>query len=202
MKTRLVHTSIKLLLAAALAWSGTALAQLAPALPGNSVYQLKTELTDQDGHVFHLQDRRGKPVLISMFYNSCEFVCPMLIDTMRITEQALGPDERSRITMLLVTFDPARDTVGALKSVATKRELEVPHWTLARPDAAGARKIAATLGIQYRLLGNGEFNHTTVVVLLDAEGRILGQTRKLGAADLAFMKLVRQALQDADVKKS
>jgi protein SCO1/2 len=128
-----------------------------------------------------------------MFYNSCEFVCPMLIDTMRITEQELSPQERSHLNMLLMTFDPARDNVAALKSVADKHELDATRWTLARPDATGARKIASTLGIQYRLLSSGEFNHTTVVVLLDGDGRILGRTRKLGAVDPEFLALVKQA---------
>jgi protein SCO1/2 len=162
-------------------------------LPGDSVYQIKSELTDQDGRAFQLKDRRGKPVLVSMFYNSCEFVCPMLIDTMRITEQELSPQERSHLNMLLMTFDPARDNVAALKSVADKHELDATRWTLARPDATGARKIASTLGIQYRLLSSGEFNHTTVVVLLDGDGRILGRTRKLGAVDPEFLALVKQA---------
>ena len=60
-----------------------------------------------------------------------------------------------------------------------------------------ARKIAATLGIQYRLLADGEYNHTTVLVLLDADGRIVGRTKRIGASDPDFIKLVKQTLQAA-----
>lgn len=165
------------------------------ALPGNSVYQLPISLVDQDGRQFKLAAKRGQPVIVSMFYNSCEFVCPMLIDTMRATENSLTANERMRLAMLLVTFDPARDDVATLKSVAGKRELEAAHWTLARTDASAVRKLAATLGIQYRLLSSGEYNHTTVLILLDAEGRILGRTAKIGQVDPVFLKLVRQATQ-------
>jgi protein SCO1/2 len=193
---------LNLLLLGAVAWSGLASAQTsAPAavtraaLPGDSVYQVPATLVDQDGRPFKLQDRRGQPVLVSMFYNSCQFVCPMLIDTMRSTEQSLSTDERAHLSMLLVTFDPARDDVKALKSVTDKHGLDPARWTLARSDAASVRKIAATLGIQYRLLADGEYNHTTVLILLDADGRIVGRTKKIGVTDPAFLKLVRQTLQ-------
>jgi protein SCO1/2 len=136
-------------------------------------------------------------MLVSMFYNSCKFVCPMLIDTLRSTEQTLTAEERAKVSMLLITFDPARDDVKALKAVAEQRGLAPGHWTLARTDAANVRQIAAALDIQYRQLGDGEYNHTTVLVLLDGEGRIVGRTKKLGAVDPAFQKLLRQTIQAA-----
>lgn len=195
---------LQLMLAAAAACCGVAGAQNAPAqpaaqaaLPGNSIYQVGATLADQNGQPFRLRERRGQPVLVSMFYNSCQFVCPMLIETMRLTEQGLGADERAGLGMLLITFDPKRDDVKALKEVAAQHELDAARWTLARTDAASVRKIAASLDIQYRQLPDGEYNHTTVLVLLDAEGRIVGRTKKLGALDPAFLKLVRQTLQAA-----
>jgi protein SCO1/2 len=164
-------------------------------LPGNSVYQLSPVMTDQDGRHFTLAEKRGKPVLVSMFYNSCQFVCPMLIDTLRDTEAALKPEERKGLSVLLVTFDPARDDVATLKDLATKRNLDLAHWTLARTDAASVRKLAAVLGIQYRRLPNGDYNHTTALILLDAEGRIAGSTSKLGAVDADFVKLIKEQSQ-------
>ncbi len=176
--------------------SATEPAVVAPTtLPGSSVYQLPINLVDQDGRPFKLTAKRGQPLIVSMFYNSCEFVCPMLIDTIRATENSLTQDERKQLNMLLVTFDPARDDVATLKSVAGKRELDLTHWTLARTDASAVRKLAATLGIQYRLLPSGEYNHTTVLILLDDEGRIIGRTAKIGTVDPAFLKLIRQATQ-------
>jgi protein SCO1/2 len=166
-------------------------------LPGNSVYRLAAPLSDQTGKSFSLAERRGKPALVSMFYNSCEFVCPMLIDTMRMTEDALSADERRQLAMLLITFDPARDSVAVLKKVAEQRQLEAARWTIARPDASNARKIAAVLDIKYRQLASGEFSHTTVLVLLDREGRVVGQTNKMGVTDPAFVALLHKTLQSS-----
>jgi len=36
-------------------------------LAGNSIYQLRTPLTDQAGHDFSLADKRGTPMIVSMF---------------------------------------------------------------------------------------------------------------------------------------
>lgn len=161
-------------------------------LPGDSIYQLPVKLTDQDGKSFELSARCGQPTIVSMFYTSCQFVCPMLIETVQLTTAKLTPEERARISTLLVTFDPARDDVKALKSIADKRSLDPAGWTLARTDAASVRKFAAALGIQYRQLPDGEYNHSTVLVLLDGQGRVIARTNKVGALDPAFVKLVKE----------
>ena len=135
------------------------------------------------------------PVLVSMFYTSCQFVCPMLIDALRDTEAKLSAEERTRLTVLMVSIDPAHDSVAVLKRTADERQLDSAHWTLARTDPATVRKLAAVLGIQYRPLKNGDFNHTTALILVGADGRIAGHTAQLGNADPAFVKLVRGAVQ-------
>ena len=164
------------------------------ALPGASLYRINAPLTDQLGRQFTLAARRGHPVLVSMFYNSCQFVCPMLIDTVRMTEAGLSAQERAQLSNLLITFDPARDDVKTLATVAAQRNLDPTTWTLARTDPASVRKIAAALDIQYRQLSDGEYNHTTVIVLLDRDGNVAGRTKKMGTVDPDFLKLIRSTL--------
>jgi len=164
-------------------------------LPGDSIYQLPASLTDQDGQTFNLSSLRGRPVIVSMFYHSCQFVCPMLIDTLRMTQDSLPPEERGRVSFLIVTFDPARDDVAVLKSVAEAHKLDRQQWTVARTNPIMVRKLAAVLGIQFRLLANGDYNHSTTLILLDAQGRIVGRTAKLGAVDNEFRQLVQQTAQ-------
>ena len=201
MKTSFSRLPLGLCLVSCLLLSSEAMAQISAASPApstalasDSVYQVGASLTDQNGHSFRLKEHLGKPVLVSMFYTSCKFVCPMLIDTMALTRQGLTQQERAQLDMLLISFDPARDDVKKLKSVALSREVDSSQWTLARTDAASSRKIAATLGIQYRLLSDGEFNHSTALVLLDSQGRIVGRSQKMGVADPAFIQLVKQTL--------
>ena len=160
-------------------------------LPANSVYQLSVPFTDQRGNTSTLADWRGKPVMITMFYTSCQFVCPRIVEALKRTEENLGP-QRTPVPVLMVSFDPARDDVATLAAMAEERRIDSRLWTLARTDARNVRKLAAMLGIQYRQLSDGEFNHSSVIILLDAEGRVVGKTSTLGEADPAFVKLVRK----------
>lgn len=163
-------------------------------LPADSVYQLALTLTDQQGRALALAAGRGHPVLVSMFYTSCQFVCPMLVEALRATEAQLSAAERARVTVLMVTIDPEHDSVAVLERTARQRELDTGRWSLARTDAASVRKLAAVLGIQYRALANGEFNHSTALILLDGEGRIAARTAQLGNADPAFVRRVKASL--------
>lgn len=164
-------------------------AALAAAPSGTSVYQLPASLVDQDGRAFELSSLRGAPVLVSMFYTSCQMVCPMIFETIHSTLKALPAADRDAVKVLMVSFDPPRDTVPVLKKTAEARNCD-SHWTLARCDEGTARKIAAVLGIQYRRLADGEFNHSTQVALLDRDGRITAKTGKLGSVDAHFVKSI------------
>lgn len=169
-------------------------ARAATPLPGDSVYNLKLQLTDQDGKQQPLAARRGRPQLVSMFYSSCQMVCPMIVDSMRATYKALPPAGQGRLDLLAVSFDPARDSVATLKAYAQKRKLETPPWTLARTDAAQTRQLSGVLGLQFRQLPDGEFNHSSELILLDAEGRIVARTSRIGRLDPAFVEQVKQVL--------
>ncbi|MCG2595815.1 SCO family protein [Ramlibacter sp. XY19] len=158
-------------------------------LPGDSVYRLDAALSDQDGKAFALADLRGTPVLASMFYTSCDMVCPMIFETVHATLRALPPAQRANVRVLMASFDPARDTTEVLKKTAQARGCDA-QWVLARSDEATARKLAAVLGIQYRRLANAEFNHSSTVLLLDAQGRVRARSGKLGAADPAIVAAV------------
>lgn len=118
----------------------------------------------------------------------------MVVEAIRDTQQKLGDDERSRVNVLMVTFDPQHDTVAVLQKTAKQRQLDSTHWTLARAEAPNVRKLASVLGVQYKALPNGDYNHTTALILLDTDGRIVGKTSQLGDADPAFVKLVKATL--------
>ena len=164
--------------------------------PGDSVYRLAATLTDQEGRAFELASLQGTPVLASMFYSSCDMVCPMIFETVHATLAALPAAERAELRVLMVSFDPARDTTAVLKKTAQARNCD-GQWLLARADEATARKVAAVLGVQYRRLANGEFNHSTTLALLVRQGRIAARSGKLGPADPALVSAARKVVAAA-----
>ena len=167
----------------------------AKALPSDSVYQLKATLTDASGKSVAWQQMRGKPRIATMFYSSCPFMCPLIIESGKGIDKSLGPAERSRLGVVMVSLDPKRDTPQALTGLARKRGIDLTRWTLLRPEPRDVRPLAGVLDVRYRALANGEFNHTSVLILLDADGRILARTENIGPTpDPDFLKAVRKAL--------
>jgi protein SCO1/2 len=164
-----------------------------PVLP-NSLYQLQAPLTNQAGQSQSFALYRGSPVLVTMFYSTCPAACPLLIDTLRSIEATLSPAQKSQLRVLMISIDPDRDTAAVLGELARTRRVDLSRWTLARADASTVRKIAATLNVQYRKLPNGEFNHTSVITLINSEGETVKQTSTLGSADPELLAALARLL--------
>jgi protein SCO1/2 len=161
----------------------------------SSLYELELQLTDQASRARALDLYRGQHTLVTLFYGSCPMACPLLIDTLRATENAMTPQERARVRVLMVSVDPERDTPQALAALAQQRRIDPERWTLARADANDVRLLAAALNIQYRRLPNGEYNHTSVITLLAPDGRMVKQTSVLGRADEEVVGALRTAMR-------
>ena len=144
----------------------------APGLPPDSVYQLSAlTLTDQDGNHFAFSSLKGEPHLVGMFYTTCTMVCPMEIETLKRVQRKMA--DRLQASVILVSFDPARDDVASLHAEARKHRVSSPSFRLTRADQGDERMLAGVLGIAYRRLPNGSFSHNVPVSLIDADGRIL-----------------------------
>jgi len=167
----------------------------APApLPGDSVYRLQARLLDQAGRPVQWSQLRGKPRLVTMFYSSCPFMCPLIIETGKGVDHALTPAQRARLGVAMVSMDPKRDSPATLSAMAAKRKVD-PRWLLLQPRPQDVRSLAGVLQIRYRALANGEFNHTSVLILLDADGRVLARTEAMGPRpDPEFLAAVRKAV--------
>lgn len=165
------------------------------AVPGESLYQLTLPLTGQDGKTMPFDSLRGRPMLVTMFYTSCDGVCPMLAFTMRRVVAALPTEQRARLQALMVSFDPERDSPQALQAFAKLHQLDSAQWLLARADEGDVRELAAVLGIRYRPLPGGVFSHSAVITLLDADGVVRARTENLQTLDPDFMRAVSHTLE-------
>ena len=180
---RFIGTALALavfVLASAAAWAK-------PDDPPASIYHLEAKLVDQDGKQRPFDAFRGQPVLVTMFYSSCQATCPLIVETLRATERAMRPADRSRVHVLLISIDPERDTPARLRAVAVERHIDTSRWTLARASEGDVRKIAALLNVQYRKLPSGDFSHSTAIALLSTHGQIEASSQTLGHADPAIL---------------
>lgn len=141
-----------------------------PGRPEASLFELPVALTDQKGAHFSLDELRGHPTVVSMFYADCPYVCPTLISDIKRLEEKLSGKARSDVRVLLVSFDTERDTPERLQALMRERKLDDARWRLARGSADHVRELAAALRLKYRRLEDGNFNHSSAVILLRADG--------------------------------
>lgn len=147
---------------------------------GDSVYELSASLVDQHGNPVTLDLFRGHPVLVSMFYATCRDSCPLLIADLQRIERELSPGIRKDLRVVLVSFDPERDTPGVLRAVAEAHRVDGTRWRLLRAPEDTVREVAAVFGIKYRRLLDGSFNHSSVITLLDRSGVIVARVEGVG----------------------
>lgn len=165
------------------------------ALPPTSVYHLQVSVEDQFGEFSGLDRYKGNPVLVTMFYTSCPHVCPMLVSTIKLTESKLSAGERAELRVLTISIDPERDTPSNLRETLERHSVDNARWSMVRSDPGDVRTIAGVFGIKYKQLPNGEFNHTTKIILLDRDGTQIASTDLLGRIDAAFLEAIRASLQ-------
>ncbi len=141
--------------------------------PQLSIYQLDSSWDDTRGGVFQLSSLSGHPVLVMLFYGTCEYVCPTLIRNLKDIEAGLDPTARKDMRYLLVSFDPAVDTPERLRGYAIKNELDASRWFLPHGEPEQIRELAVVLGVRYRPTAGGHFSHSSRITLLDREGVIV-----------------------------
>ncbi len=139
-------------------------------LPGRSIYQLEGQWSKPGGERFALADLRGRPVLVLLFYGTCQSACPVLVRDLQRIDAQLSAEERAGVRYLLVSFDPAVDTPERLAAYAKEHSLASDRWTLASGTPDQVREIAAVLGVNYRPTGDGHYSHTQRITILDRDG--------------------------------
>lgn len=137
---------------------------------GASLYQLDMPLRDASGATVGLDVFRGHPVIVSMFYGTCPAACPLLMERLREVESKVDRATRRDLRVLLVSFDFARDTPQMLTSLANAHRLDLSRWELVAASDEDAQTLAAVLGIHYKRVSGGMFQHTSRLVLVDRQG--------------------------------
>ena len=143
------------------------------------IYDLELSLTDQENTAIGLDVFKDSPVVVSMFYATCPFACPTLISDIKRLEQKLDPKLRAKTRVLLVTFDPDRDTPDKLMELAKVHKVDTKRWKFARANKEDTRALANVLGLKYRQLASGQFNHSSVISVVDGKGLIRGRVEGL-----------------------
>ena len=177
------HSTTALLVGGAVASVSAAQAHPAAqsaALPTASLYRMSGTWTSHDGRRHTLEGLRGEVTVLAMVYTSCTMTCPLITSEMLAVQRALSPELRKHVRFVLASFDPARDSLPALKAHVTKMGLD-DHWLVMRASPADVRTLAVLLGASYRQLPSGDFDHSNIINVLDADGVLRFQSPRIPA---------------------
>jgi protein SCO1 len=144
----------------------------------NSIYQLNSQWINQDGQKVSLKSFIGKQVVLTMFFASCVYACPLLVNDMQKMESSLSEKNKNNYRFILVSIDPERDTPAKLKTYAKEHKLDLSRWTLLTGKSEEIMELALLVGFKYKKDNNGNYSHSNLITLLNEKGEISHQQYK------------------------
>ena len=175
------------------------LAAAAP-LSDRSLYQLDSSWTNDAGAALKLASLRGRPQVASMFFATCQFTCPVLVNDMKRIEAALPEDVRTNTGFVLISFDSERDTAEALAAYRKIHGLGA-NWTLLRGGPDDVLEFAALVGVKFKKDLRGQFAHSNVITVLDSNGEIVSQQIGLNRDPAPVTDALRKLVVPASAQK-
>jgi protein SCO1/2 len=113
-----------------------------------------------------------------MFFASCEYACPILVNDMQRIRQTLPEAVREQAQFVLVSFDDTRDTPAALHAYRERANLD-SSWVLLHGKAASVQELAMLLGVKYQRDNRGQYAHSNLITVLNPEGEVVHQRNGL-----------------------
>jgi protein SCO1 len=164
-----------------------------PAVPqGKAVKLSDTVLTDQDGREVRLLSDvvADKVVVVSFVFTSCTDSCPMVSHTFSQLQDKLGGMLESRVRLVSLTVDPARDTPSKLKAYSAQHGAR-PGWLWLTGSSVNVTEALKGFGVYSAnfenhpgvvMIGNGRSGKWTRVYDTDDAQLLIGKTQELLAA--------------------
>jgi protein SCO1 len=120
-------------------------------------------LRDQDCDLVTMDEYRGRTVVVTFLYSTCEDTCPLTAQQIRGALDDLGRD----VPVVAISVDPAGDT-----PLHVRRFLVKQHLTGRMRYLVGSREQLAAVWRAYGIRPQGEgFEHTASTVIVDDAGR-------------------------------
>jgi len=130
-----------------------------------------------------LEDFRGKVVLMYFGFLSCPEVCPASMGIFQKTLQKMTAEEREQIQPLLISIDPARDTVEELAEFSAYFDSQIIGLTgteqalRAVADDYGAFYQVAPVKASEKAEQGYLFDHTSRYYVVDQQGELVDAMR-------------------------
>ena len=140
------------------------LADIGPAPP--------VSLTDAAGRPFELEGLRGKAVVVSFIYTTCNGSCPATTANLVRVQKALNEAGLwgKGVEFVSISLDPARDTPEVLTRYARLFGANPAAWHFLTGAPDRVAGVVAAWGMWTRTNDRGVIDHPSRVFLVDPRG--------------------------------
>jgi protein SCO1/2 len=156
-----------------------------------SIYQVASTWTSDYGKSIQLAQLRGRIQIVTLFFTSCNYACPILVNDLKKIEAGLAESGLTNASFVLVTMDLERDTIERLHDFRKTRSLD-DNWLLLRGESDDLLELAVLLGVKYKKETNGQFAHSNIITLLNEHGEIVHQQLGLNTDPAPFINAVKK----------
>ena len=148
--------------------------RLGARIPGQLAFR------DQAGRPVLLADYfSGAPVILTLNYYGCPTLCPLVFRNLAGTLKKLGGLTLGKdYRVVTVSINPDESPALAReKSTATYAMLGSAydpgrHWPFLMGNPASIESLAQAVGVRYIRVGNNDFAHPNVIIIVTADGRV------------------------------
>jgi protein SCO1/2 len=130
-------------------------------------------LVDSAGRRFDLSKLRGKIILVSFVYTTCNGSCPATTQTLVRVERALMEAKlwKNSVEFVSITLDPARDTPEVLDRYARLFGADLAAWHYLTGDPVQVGSVIKAWGMWVKSVPSGALDHPSRIFLIDRKGR-------------------------------
>jgi protein SCO1 len=148
--------------------------------PGDNVPDFA--LRNQDGRVIHLNQYRGKELLVTFIYTRCPLpnFCPLITRNFATIEKELAGDRElyGKTHLLSVSFDPEHDTPERLRAygaeyIGSDAKNAFAHWDFAVAQQPVLKQLAIYFDVGLTPGKDGTINHTLSTTLIGRDGKVV-----------------------------
>jgi protein SCO1/2 len=147
---------------------------------GDAVPDFK--LRNQDGRLIHLNQFRGRDLLITFIYTRCPLpnFCPLVTHNFAVINRQLESDPalKGKAHLLCVSFDPEHDTPERLKAygeqyIGSDAKSAFDHWDFAVPEKPVLTEMAKYFDVGITSGPDQTITHTLSTTLIGPDGKVL-----------------------------
>jgi protein SCO1 len=132
----------------------------------------RTVLLDSSQKPFDLEKLRGKVVLVSFIYTTCNGVCPLTTQALSGAQKKLDEAKLwgKSVEFVSITLDPERDTAQALQTYAKAWGADLPAWHFVTGKPAEVSEVITGWDMWVKTDAKGVIDHPSRIFLIDQRG--------------------------------